>query len=142
MSELVSVRPIRTEQDYEAALAEIGELMTARRGTAQGDRLDVLSTLVEAYESEHHAIDAPDPIALLEFAMEQKGLDRAALEPMIGGRSRVSEVLSRKRSLSLAMIRNLKAGLQLPAEVLVQSYPLRAAASGSRRRPMRRNAAA
>src|ERR1700712_5217134 len=111
MSELVSVRPIRTEQDYEAALMEIGRLMTAHAGTAEGDRLDVLSTLVEAYEAEHHAIGAPDPIALLEFAMEPKSLDRASPEPMIGGRSRVSEVLSRKRSLSLAMIRNLKAGL-------------------------------
>ena len=69
MSELVMVRPIRTEADYEAALAEIDGLMTARSGTVEGDRLDVLATLVEAYEAEHHAIDAPDPIALLEFAM-------------------------------------------------------------------------
>ena len=106
MSELVMVRPIRTEADYEAALAEIDGLMTARSGTVEGDRLDVLATLVEAYEAEHHAIDAPDPIALLEFAMEQRGADRTDLEPMIGGRGRVSEVLTRKRSLSLSMIRN------------------------------------
>jgi HTH-type transcriptional regulator/antitoxin HigA len=125
MSELVMVRPIRTEADYDAALAEIGKLMTARPGTPEGDRLDVLSTLVEAYEAEHHAIDAPDPIALLEFAMEQRGADRADLEPMIGTRARVSEILTRKRSLSLAMIRNLKAKWELPAEVLVKSYPLR-----------------
>jgi HTH-type transcriptional regulator/antitoxin HigA len=125
MSELVMVRPIRTEADYEEALEEIGRPMTARAGTPEGDRLDVLSTLVEAYEAEHHAIDAPDPIALLEFAMEQRGADRTDLEPMIGTRARVSEVLTRKRSLSLAMIRNLKAKWELPADVLVRSYPLR-----------------
>jgi len=127
MSELVMVRPIRTEADYEAALMDIGELMDARPGTPEGDRLDVLATLVEAYEAEHHAIDAPDPIALLEFAMEQRGADRADLEPMIGGRGRVSEVLNRNRSLSLAMIRNLKAEWALPADVLVRSYPLKKA---------------
>ncbi|MEO5772518.1 MAG: transcriptional regulator [Sphingomicrobium sp.] len=125
MSEFVAVRPIRTEQDYEAALEEIGGLMTARAETPDGDRLDVLSTLVEAYEAEHHPIEAPDPIALVEFAMEQRGLDRAALEPMIGSRGRVSEVLNRQRSLSLSMIRSLKDGLKLPADVLVRSYPLR-----------------
>lgn len=124
MSE-VMVRPVRTEADYEAALDEIGRLMTARAGTPEGDRLDVLSTLVEAYEAEHYAIDAPDPIALLEFAMTQRGADRADLEPMIGSRGRVSEVLTRKRSLSLTMIRNLKAKWALPADVLVRSYPLK-----------------
>ena len=125
MSELVMVRPVRTEAVYEAALDAIGGLMTARAGTPEGDRLDVLSTLVEAYETEHHAIDAPDPIALVKFAMEQRGADRADLEPMIGGRGRVSEVLSRKRALSLAMIRKLKAEWALPADVLVRSYSLR-----------------
>jgi HTH-type transcriptional regulator/antitoxin HigA len=125
MSELVMVRPVRTEADYEEALVEIGELMTARAGTPEGDRLDVLSTLVEAYEAEHFAIDAPDPIALLEFAMEQRGADRTDLEPMIGSRGRVSEVLTRKRALSLAMIRNLKAKWALPADVLVRPYPLK-----------------
>ena len=124
MSE-VMVRPVRTEADYEAALDEIGRLMTARAGTPEGDRLDVLSTLVEAYEAEHYAIDAPDPIALLEFAMTQRGADRADLEPIIGSRGRVSEVLTRKRSLSLTMIRNLKAKWALPADVLVRSYPLK-----------------
>lgn len=124
MSE-VMVRPVRTESDYEAALDEIGRLMTARAGTPEGDRLDVLSTLVEAYEAEHYAIDAPDPIALLEFAMTERGADRADLEPMIGSRGRVSEVLTRKRSLSLTMIRNLKAKWALPADVLVRSYPLK-----------------
>ena len=125
MSEMVMVRPVRTEADYAAALDAIGGLMTARAGTPEGDRLDVLSTLVEAYETEHHSMDAPDPIALVKFAMEQRGADRADLEPMIGGRGRVSEVLSRKRALSLAMIRKLKAEWALPADVLVRSYSLR-----------------
>ena len=125
MSEMVMVRPVRTEADYAAALDEVGQLMTARAGTPEGDRLDVLSTLIEAYEAEHHAIDAPDPIALVKFAMEQRGADRAELEPMIGGRGRVSEVLSRKRALSLSMIRKLKAEWALPADVLVRSYALR-----------------
>lgn len=125
MSEMVTVRPVRTEADYQAALDDIGQLMSARAGTPEGDRLDVLSTLVEAYETEHHAIDAPDPIALVKFAMEQRGADRADLEPMIGGRGRVSEVLSRKRALSLSMIRKLKSEWALPADVLVRPYSLR-----------------
>lgn len=125
MSELVMVRPIRTEADYEAALDEIGKIMTARAGTPEGDRLEVLSTLVDAYEAEHHAIEAPDPIALLEFAMEQRGADRTDLEPMIGTRGRVSEVLTRKRPLSLTMIRKLKVEWNLPADVLVRTYSLR-----------------
>ncbi len=141
MSELVMVRPIRTEADYEAALEEIGKIMTARAGTPEGDRLDVLSTLVEAYEAEHHAIEAPDPIALLEFAMEQRGADRTELEPMIGPRGRVSEVLTRKRPLSLSMIRKLKDEWHLPADVLVRTYSLRKSAvrragRTSRKRPL------
>lgn len=125
MSELVAVRPIRTEQDYEAALSDVETLMTARAGTPEGDRLDVLSTLIEAYEAEHHAIDAPDPVALIEFVMEQRGLDRADVGKFIGPRGRVSEVLSKKRALSLPMIRKLQIGLGLPASVLVRPYRLR-----------------
>jgi HTH-type transcriptional regulator / antitoxin HigA len=121
---MVEVSPIRTEQDYEAALAEIEALMAAQPGTAEGDRLDVLVTLIQAYEAEHHAIEAPDPISLLQFVMEQRGLDRAALQPMIGNRGRVSEVMSRKRPLTLEMIRRLQASLGLPAEILVRPYPL------------------
>ena len=132
MSE-VMVRPVRTEQDYEAALEEIGRLMTARPGTPQGDELDVLSTLIEAYESEYHAIEAPDPIALIEFAMEQRGLARADLESIIGTRGRVSEILSRVRPLTLAMIRRLQSELGLPADVLVQGYSLRRAPKRQRR---------
>ena len=121
------VRPIRTERDYEDALGEIGRLMTARPGTAEGDQLDVLSTLVEAYEAQHHPIDPPDPIALIGFAMEQRGATRADLEPIIGSRGRVSEVLGRKRPLTLAMIRKLNEQWGLPADVLVRPYSLHAA---------------
>jgi HTH-type transcriptional regulator / antitoxin HigA len=121
---MVEVNPIRSEQDHDAALAEIEGLMAAAPGTPEGDRLDVLVTLVQAYEAEHHAIDAPDPISLLQFVMEQRGLDRAALQPMIGDRGRVSEVLARKRPLSLAMIRRLQQALGLPAEILVRPYQL------------------
>lgn len=133
MSELVMVRPVRTKADYEAAIEEIGTIMTARAGTPEGDRLDVLSTLVEAYEAEHHSIEAPDPIALLEFAMEQRGADRTDLEPMIGARGRVSEVLTRKRALSLSMIRKLKDQWDLPTDVLVRSYSLRRSAGRTKR---------
>ena len=124
-AEMVEVRPIRSEADYEAALGEIAMIIQSRPGTPDGDRLDVLSTLVEAYEAEHHAIDAPDPIALVEFVMEQRGMSRADLGEFIGERGRVSEVLSKKRALSLPMIRKLNAGLGLPASVLVKPYRLR-----------------
>jgi HTH-type transcriptional regulator/antitoxin HigA len=122
---MVEVNPIRTEQDHDAALAEIEGLMAAAPGTPEGDRLDVLVTLVQAYEAEHHAIEAPDPISLLQFVMEQRGLDRAALQPMIGDRGRVSEVMARRRPLTLAMIRRLQQTLGLPAEILVRPYQLR-----------------
>ena len=125
MSELVAVRPIRTEKDYEAALSEVEPLMDARPGTSEGDRLEVLSTLIEAYEAQNHAIDAPDPVALIEFVMEQRGLDRGDVGKFIGTRGRVSEVLSKRRALSLPMIRKLQSGLGLPASVLVRPYRLR-----------------
>ena len=121
---MVEVSPIRSEAEYEAALAEVEKLMSARPGTQEGERLDVLVTLIEAYEARHHKIEAPDPIALIEFAMEQQGLDRTALEPMIGRRGRVSELLSRRRPLTLAMIRRLQSDLRLPVDVLVRPYRL------------------
>lgn len=121
---MVDVRPIRDEADYEAALGKVEALMDARPGTADGDHLEVLVTLVQSYEAAHHAIEAPDPIALLEFVMEQRGLDRAALGPMLGGRGRVSEIMGRKRALTLPMIRRLQHELRLPADALVQAYPL------------------
>lgn len=125
MPETLAIKPVRTEADYERALKDIETLMDARPGTPEGDELDVLATLVEAFEAEHHPIESPDPIALIEFAMEQRGADRADLEPIIGSRGRVSEVLNRKRPLTIAMIRNLKDEWGLPADVLVQPYPLR-----------------
>lgn len=138
----VMVRPVRTERDYEDALEEIGRLMTARPGTPEGDRLDVLSTLVEAYEAEHYPIEPPDPIALIEFAMEQRGVSRADLEPIVGSRGRVSEVLTRKRRLTLAMIRKLNAEWGLPVDVLVQSYPVRTGARRTTRAKVSRRRAA
>jgi HTH-type transcriptional regulator / antitoxin HigA len=124
----MEIRPIKTEADYHAALAETERLWHAEPGTPDGDRVEVLSTLIEAYEARHYPIPAPDPIAAITFMMEQKGLTRRDLEPAIGARSRVSEILNRKRSLTLPMVRALSALLHIPADVLVQSYELRSAA--------------
>ena len=114
------IKPIRTKKDYEAALAEVERLWGAKLGTPDGDRLDVLATLIDAYESIHDPIDPPDPIEAIKFRMEQQGLTRKDLEPMIGTRTRVAEVLNRKRNLSIGMIRRLHKGLGIPAEVLIQ----------------------
>jgi HTH-type transcriptional regulator/antitoxin HigA len=116
----MKVRPIRTEEDYDAVLLEIEDLMDAAPGTSQGDRLDVLVTLVEAYEARHWEIDLPDPVDAIRIRMEQKNLRQVDLVPMIGSRGRVSEVLSRKRELTLPMIRRLAVGLNLSADVLIQ----------------------
>ena len=121
MSE-VTVRPIRTEEDYRAALAEAELLWEADPGTPEGDKIDVLVTLIEAYEAEHHPIEAPDPISAIEFVMEQKGLARRDLEPAIGTRARVSEILNRKRPLTLPMVRRLGTLLGIPAEILIRPY--------------------
>lgn len=118
----MEIRPIRTEADYEAALAEIERLFGAAPSTPEGDRLDVLTTLVEAYEMHHYPIPEPDPVEAIKYYMESRGLSRADLEPYIGGRARVAEVLNRKRALSLNMIRRLYTGLGIPAEVLVRPY--------------------
>ncbi len=120
----MEIRPIRNDADYQAALAEIEMLFSARPGTPEGDRLDVLTTLVEAYEAKHLPIAAPDPIAMIEYIMESRGLTRRDLEPYIGSRARVSEVLNRRRPLTLEMIRRLHQGLGAPAEVLIQPYDL------------------
>jgi HTH-type transcriptional regulator / antitoxin HigA len=114
------LRPIRSEADYEQALAEIERLWGAESGTTEGDRLDVLATLVDAYETEHEPIDPPDPIEAIKFRMEQQGLTRKDLRSMIGTRTRVAEVLNRTRSLSIGMIRRLHDGLGIPAEVLIR----------------------
>lgn len=122
------VRAIRTEADHRAALAEVETLMHAAAGTPEGDRLDILVTLIEAWEARHEPVPPPDPIEAILFMMAQKGLTRRDLEPAIGHRGRVAEVLNRKRALTLPMIRALSVLLDLPAEVLVAAYPLRLAA--------------
>lgn len=124
----MKIRPIKTKSDYHAALKEVERLWDANPGTPAGDRVEVLVTLIEAYEAKHHPIPAPDPIAAVLFMMEQKGLARRDLEGAIGGRGRVSEVLNRRRPLTLPMVRELSKLLQIPAEVLVQSYETRRAA--------------
>jgi len=114
------VRPIRSAKDHEAALAEVERLWGAKAGTREGDRLDVLATLIDVYEAEHYPMDPPDPIAAIKFRMEQQGLTRRDLEAMIGTRTRVAEVLNGKRGLSIAMIRRLHEQLGIPAEVLIR----------------------
>jgi HTH-type transcriptional regulator/antitoxin HigA len=118
----MGIRPIRTEADHQATLAEIERLFDAAPGTARGDRLDVLTTLVEAYEKRYLALPAPDPVEAIRYHMESRGLTRADLEPYIGSRARVAEILNRKRALSLEMIRRLHKGLGIPVEILIQSY--------------------
>lgn len=120
----VTVRPIRSEADCDAAFAEIGVLMNAVPGTPQGDRLEVLVTLVEAYEARHHSVSPPDPVDAILFRMDQEGLEPRDLEPFIGGRGRVWEVLHRKRALTLPMIRRLALGLGIDVAVLVREAPL------------------
>jgi HTH-type transcriptional regulator/antitoxin HigA len=122
----MEIRPIKTRADYRAALKEIEKLMGAAAGTKAGDRLDILATLVEAYEAKHFPIEPADPIELIAFVMEQKGLARRDLEPAIGTRARVSEVLNRKRPLTLPMIRALSALLRVPADLLIRPYKLAA----------------
>lgn len=114
------VKPIRGEADYEAALAEVAALWGAPGGTARGDRLDVFATLIDAYEAAHHPIDPPDPVEAIKFRIEQQGLSRRDLEEIIGTRTRIAEILNRKRGLSIAMIRRLHDRLGISAEVLIR----------------------
>ncbi|MDB5574776.1 MAG: transcriptional regulator [Tardiphaga sp.] len=114
------LKPIRTEADHEAALAEVERLWGAKNGTPDGDRLDVLATLIDAYETQTYPMDPPDPIEAIQFRMEQLGLTRKDLEPLIGTRARVAEVMNRKRSLSIDMIRRLHEQLGISAEVLIR----------------------
>ena len=120
----MNIKPIRTEREYEAALKEIERLFGADPGTPDGDLLDILVTLVEVYEDEHYPIPLPDPIEAIYFYMESRELTRVDLEPYIGSRARVSEVLNRKRHLTLSMIQRLHTGLGIPAEILVQPYKI------------------
>lgn len=119
MSSSTTIKPIRTKADHAAALAEIERLWDAKPGTPAGDRLEVLATLVDAYEGEHTPILPPDPIEAIKFRLEQQGKTRKDLEPIIGTRGRVAEILGRRRSLSLEMIRGLHRELDIPLAVLV-----------------------
>src|SRR4030081_1542538 len=114
------LKPIRTKADYKNALAEVERLWGAKSGTPKGDRLDVLATLIDVYEAQHYPMDPPDPIEAIQFRMEQQGLTRKDLEPLIGTRTRVAEVLNRKRNLSIGMIRRLHQALGISAEVLIR----------------------
>ena len=114
------IKPIRTEADYEAALEEVAALWGAASDTPKGDRLDVLATLIDVYEAKHYAMDPPDPVEAIKFRMEQQGMTRKDLEDIIGTRTRIAEVLNRKRSLSIGMIRRLHDQLGISAEILIQ----------------------
>lgn len=115
----MNIFPIRTENDYDATLVRIDQLMNAQLGTPEGDELDILVTLVEAYEAKHYAMPVCDPVEAIKFRMEQMGLEPKDLTSIIGSRSKVSEVLNHKRQLSISMIRNLHARLHVPYESLL-----------------------
>jgi len=123
-----NLKPIRTKADYQAALVVIERLWGARAGTPQGDRLDILATLVDAYENEHYPMDPPDPIEAIKFRMEQQGLDRKDLADILGSRARVAEVLNRRRGLSINMIRRLHERLGISVEVLIRPIRTKKAA--------------
>jgi HTH-type transcriptional regulator / antitoxin HigA len=124
----MTLRPIRTKREHQAALREIEALWEAPSGSPEADRLEVLTLLVEAYERKQYPIEAPDPIDFLLFVMEARAMTRKDLEPYIGSRARVAEVLNRVRPLTLEMIRRLASGLKLPADVLIRGYELKRAA--------------
>ena len=115
-----NLKPIRSKGDYEVAMAEIERLWGARSGTPEGDRLDILATLVDAYENEHYPMDPPDPIEAIKFRIEQRGLTRKDLANILGSRTRVAEVLNRRRGLSINMIRRLHEKFGIPAEILIR----------------------
>jgi HTH-type transcriptional regulator/antitoxin HigA len=118
----MDIRTIKSEGDYKRALRAIEQLWEAKPDTPESDRLELLSILVEAFEREHYPIPPPDPISAIEHCMESRGLTRKDLEPYIGSRARVSEVMAKRRPLTLSMIRRLSVGLGIPTDVLVQPY--------------------
>lgn len=126
---MTELRPIRSDDDHAAALAMLAELWGARDDTPEGDRLDVLATLIDAYERERHPVPLPDPIAAIAFHMEQNGLVQKDLAVLLGSRSRASEILARKRRLTIEVIWKLHKEWGLPAEVLIQPYALASAAA-------------
>lgn len=122
----MNIHPIKTESDYESSLAEAERLWGAAEGTESGDALDIILVLIEDYENKHHPIDPPDPVEAIKFRMEQMNLSRKELENIIGSKGRVSEVLNRRRGLSLNMIRNLHSHLHIPLESLIAETKLHA----------------
>ncbi len=122
---IMEIRPIHTSADYQAVLNQIEQLLEAEPDTPDSDRLEVLTTLVEAYEDKHYPIPEPDPVEAIRYYMESRGLKKRDLQPYLGDRQRVNDVLSRKRRLSIHMIRNLHSGLGISADVLIQPYALR-----------------
>lgn len=121
----MEIRPIKTEDDYQATLAEVERLFDAAPDTPEGDQLEVLTTLLEAYEKNHYVIPSPDPVEAIKYWMESRGITRQELEPLMGSRARVSEIFNHKRGLTLTMIRNLHNKLGIPAEALIQPSNLR-----------------
>jgi HTH-type transcriptional regulator/antitoxin HigA len=115
----ILVKAIRNDRDYEAALARVDTLIDAKKNTPDGDELDILVTLIEAYEAKHHPITPPDPVEAIKFRMDQMGYGRDKLAALLGGQSRVSELFAGKRSLTLSMIRKLHREWNIPADVLI-----------------------
>lgn len=118
----MKIKPIRNEADYQKALERLEVIFDAKRGTEEGDELEILAMLIDNYENENFPIDMPDPIAAINFRMEQMGLKQKDLVKMIGFKSRVSEIMNKKRKLTLEMIRKLNADLNIPTEILIQDY--------------------
>ncbi len=121
---MMNIKPIKNEQDYLDALSAIESLMDAKPNTQEMDELEILTTLVEVYEAQHYAIDAPDPIEAIKFRMEQEGLKQKDLISIVGSKSRVSEILNKKRKLTIEMIRNFNKQLNIPIESLFLDYKL------------------
>ncbi len=118
----MTIKPIKTKKDYQNALINLEKVFDAKKGSKEGDTLEVLSLLIESYEKEKYRIDAPDPIEAIKFRMEQMGYNQNDLMEMIGSKSRVSEVLNRKRKLTLPMVRKLHKKLNIPSEILIKEY--------------------
>lgn len=122
----MDIKPIKSKKDHSLALKRIEQLMGAKKNSSEGDELDILVTLVEAFESKHYTISSPDPIAAIQHRMEALGMERKDLEVFLGSKSRVSEVLNRKRKLTMDMVRSLHINMSLPAETLIQDYKIHA----------------
>ncbi|WP_194768439.1 type II toxin-antitoxin system HigA family antitoxin [Tamlana sp. I1] len=118
----MKIAPIRNENDYRNALARLEDIFDAKKGTEDGDELEILSILIDKYENENFPIGMPDPIEAIKFRMEQMGMKQKDLAEVVGFKSRVSEILSKKRKLTLGMIRKLNTTLHIPTEVLIQDY--------------------